>query len=179
MRYYKKPNNETVVIGEKDDWSFLGDQTHLIEEDWVELESGEFVDADFNIKPYKQDDSYMKVERDEQGQIIAPQSYIDFLQNKAKETTIEDINTWYEAEVAKLTKGVPNTEISTWGKQEAEARAYLLDQNASTPFIDNLVNTRGVIKEYLVGKIIEKADAYAMAVGVLTGERQRREDELE
>ncbi len=177
MRYYKKTNGAVVSIGEKDDGSFLGDQTHLVEEDWVELEVGEFVDTDFNLKPYKLD-GYIAVERDVEGNIIAPQSYVDHLQVTDKETKLTYINNWYETEVAKLTKGVPNTEISTWDRQEAEARAYVADNSASTPFIDNLVLARGVTKEYLVGKIIEKADAYAIAVGVLTGERQRREDEL-
>jgi len=94
------------------------------------------------------------------------------------EELLKSINIWYEAEVAKLTKGVPNTEISTWDKQESEARTYLTDANALTPFIDNLVQARGITKEYLVNKIIEKADAYAIALGTLTGERQKKEDEL-
>lgn len=100
------------------------------------------------------------------------------IQSGTYESALKNINDWYEGEVAKLTKGAPNTEISTWDKQEREARAYVADNSASTPFIDNLVLARGVTKEYLVGKIIEKADAYAIAVGALTGERQRREDEL-
>lgn len=94
------------------------------------------------------------------------------------ESALKNINDLYEGEVAKLTKGVPNTEISTWDKQEREAIAYVAYSSASTPLIDNFVLARGVTKEYLVGKIIEKADAYTIAVGVLTGERQRREDEL-
>ena len=96
----------------------------------------------------------------------------------AKATTLSDINLWYEGEVAKLTKGIPNTERDTWTKQETEARAYQADATAIVPFITNLSTTRGVPLDYLVTKIIEKANAYAIAVGTLTGERQRREDEL-
>ena len=96
----------------------------------------------------------------------------------AKATSLSNINTWYEGEVDKLTKGIPNTERDTWTKQETEARAYQADATAIVPFITNLSTTRGVPLDYLVTKIIEKADAYAIAVGTLTGERQRREDEL-
>ena len=104
----------------------------------------------------------------------------------AKATSLSNINTWYEGEVDKLTKGIPNTERDTWTKQEAEANMMnswfntpeTLEPEPYTPFIDNLALQRGVDKAYLVTKIIEKADAYAIAVGTLTGERQRREDEL-
>ena len=61
---------------------------------------------------------------------------------------------------------------------EQEARAYLLDSNASTPLIDSICLTRDCDKSYLVGKIIEKADAYAVAVGTLTGIRQKLEKDI-
>ena len=61
---------------------------------------------------------------------------------------------------------------------EQEAIAYLLDSNASTPLIDSICLTRDCDKSYLVGKIIEKADAYAVAVGMLTGIRQKLEKEI-
>ena len=61
---------------------------------------------------------------------------------------------------------------------EQEARAYLLDSNASTPFIDAICLARECDKSYLVAKIIEKADAYAVAVGTLTGIRQKLEKEI-
>ena len=62
---------------------------------------------------------------------------------------------------------------------EQEARAYLLDSNASTPFIDAICLARECDKSYLVWKIIEKADAYAVAVGTLTGIRQKQEKLLQ
>ena len=92
--------------------------------------------------------------------------------------TLKDINKEYEDAVRSLTIDTPDSEISTWTKQESEARAYLLDSNASTPFIDAICLAREVDKSYLVGKIIEKADAYAIAVGKLTGIRQKQEKEI-
>ena len=87
-------------------------------------------------------------------------------------------NADFEAAISSLTSSVPVSEISTWTKQEQEARAYLLDSNASTPFIDAICLARDCDKSYLVGKIIEKADAYAVAVGTLTGIRQKLEKEI-
>ena len=87
-------------------------------------------------------------------------------------------NADFETAISSLTSSVPTSEISTWTKQESEARAYLLDSNALTPFIDAICLTRDCDKSYLVGKIIEKADAYAIAVGTLTGIRQKLEKEI-
>lgn len=91
---------------------------------------------------------------------------------------LTDINADYQREIALITSGIPVSEISTWTKQESEARAYLLDSNASTPFIDAICLARDCNKSYLVGKIIEKADVYAIAVGTLTGIRQKLEKEI-
>ena len=87
-------------------------------------------------------------------------------------------NADFETAISSLTSSVPTSEISTWTKQESEARAYLLDSNASTPFIDAICLARDCDKSYLIGKIIEKADAYAIAVGTLTGIRQKLEKEI-
>ena len=87
-------------------------------------------------------------------------------------------NADFETAISSLTSSTPTSEISTWTKQESEARAYLLDSNASTPFIDAICLARECDKSYLVGKIIEKADAYAVAVGTLTGIRQKLEKEI-
>lgn len=84
----------------------------------------------------------------------------------------------YENQVAQLTSGVPQSEIATWAKQELEARGYVVDNTFPTPLIDSLCSARGVDKDYLVSKIIEKADLYASAIGQLTGLRQKQEDEL-
>ena len=87
-------------------------------------------------------------------------------------------NADFEATISSLTSSVPTSEISTWTKQESEARAYLLDSNASTPFIDAICLARDCDKSYLVDKIIKKADAYTAVVGRLTGVRQKLEKEI-
>jgi len=103
---------------------------------------------------------------------------IEHDREKTVKELLQDINNEYEKEVAELTEGIPQSEIATWTKQEAEARAYQDDFNASTPLINTLAQNRGMDKGILVDKIIIKADSYAIAVGKLTGIRQQKEDNL-
>ncbi len=103
---------------------------------------------------------------------------IDFSPEEIHAIKLKKINREYEQAIAQLTAGVPNSEKSTWSKQEAEARAYVSDNTTPIPLIDGIATARGVDKVYLIGKIIEKADAYTFAIAKLTGERQAKEDQL-
>jgi len=91
---------------------------------------------------------------------------------------LKKINSEYEKAIIALTTDVPPSEQMTWYKQEIEARVYSNDKTVATPLIDSIVASRGVTKDYLVAKIIAKADAYTAAVGELTGIRQAKEDLL-
>ncbi len=91
---------------------------------------------------------------------------------------LQVINDEFDAKVYALISGVPEAERTSWTKQETEARTYLADPLVATPMIDALADARGVPKDYLVGKIIEKADLYSSAVGVMIGARQAQEDLL-
>lgn len=90
-----------------------------------------------------------------------------------------EINALYQQAIATLTPTYPEDERLTFDKQEQEARAWLADNSTSTPFIDALVTGRQMDKAELVNRIIAKADAFAIASGHLTGQRQRYEDMLD
>ena len=100
------------------------------------------------------------------------------MQVRAKNQKLDAINEWYEAEYAKLTYGIPEAEIKTWLKQEIEAEAYVADNSVSTPLIDRIAENRGVDRVLLIDKILIKAPLFNEAIGVLTGKRQKMEDEL-
>ena len=89
--------------------------------------------------------------------------------------TLKNINKEYEDAVRNITIDTTDSEKQTWIKQESEARAYLSSTMALTPLIDAMCEIREVDKKYLVNKIIEKADSYAVAIGRLTGIRQKQE----
>ena len=96
-----------------------------------------------------------------------------------KARKLNEINTTYQQAIATLTPTYPDDERLTFDKQEQEARAWLVDNAASTPFVDALAAGRQMNKAELVNRIIAKADAFALASGSLTGQRQRYEDMLD
>lgn len=96
-----------------------------------------------------------------------------------KVTKLNEINDAYQVAIATLTPTYPDDERLTFDKQEQEARAWLADNSTSTPFIDALAAGRQMDKAELVSRIIAKADAFALASGSLTGQRQRYEDILD
>lgn len=100
------------------------------------------------------------------------------MQIRNKKSEIKNINDVYKRKVNALTIDTPEEEINTWSKQETEAKAFLLDNSSPTPLIDSICLKRNIDKNILVSKIIEKANLYSIAVGELTGERQKLEDEI-
>lgn len=89
------------------------------------------------------------------------------------------INAAYENAVRQITAGYPESEIKSWDKQEAEARAWLVNKNAPTPWIDAAATSRNLQKDELVQRIIAKAFVFATIHGQLTGHRQRLEDQID
>lgn len=77
-----------------------------------------------------------------------------------------------------LLAGYPQTEIESFYRQEKEALAWRADNNAETPMLKQVAMVRGVPFDVLVEKVIEKASQFAVAIGVIIGQRQAFEDRL-
>lgn len=77
-----------------------------------------------------------------------------------------------------LLVGYPQTEIESFYRQEKEALAWTADKNADTPMLKQIARVRGIPFEILVEKVIEKASQFAVAIGVIIGQRQAFEDRL-
>lgn len=82
------------------------------------------------------------------------------------------INAQCTSTLGQITASYPADEMQSWSKQEAEARA------GGGPLIDALASARGVTLADLIGRIIAKADAFAVASGQTIGNRQRCEDAI-
>ena len=95
-----------------------------------------------------------------------------------KAAALARINTAYEVAIKALTSDYPEDEIRSWPKQEAEARAWLSDRSAPTPWIDAAATARGMSKAELAEKIIANAAAFVPTCGQLTGKRQKLRDEI-
>jgi len=98
---------------------------------------------------------------------------------QTKAAKLSEINKAADATIATLTATYPDREISTFDKQEAEARAYAADPTASTPLLSALAKARGLELAELVRRVLIKADAFAVASGSIIGQRQALEDQLD
>ena len=98
---------------------------------------------------------------------------------EVKAAKLSEINAVADRAIATLTATYPDREISTFDKQEAEARAYAADPTASTPLLSALAQARGVPLDELVRRVLAKADAFAVASGSIIGQRQALEDRLD
>lgn len=98
--------------------------------------------------------------------------------DELKDAKLSEINAAYDAATSALVATYPQTELLTFDKQEAEARAWTADHNAETPLVDMLAAGRQMDKAELIRRIIQKADTFTLAVGWLTGQRQHYEDLL-
>ncbi len=94
-------------------------------------------------------------------------------------TKLTDINASCEAEIAAISAGYPSSEVLSWPKQEAEARAWTADNQAVTPLLDSLAAARGISKAELASRVIAKADLFAQLSGAIIGKRQGLEDQLD
>jgi hypothetical protein len=85
----------------------------------------------------------------------------------------------YQVAIVDLTAGYPADEVASWPKQEAEARAWLLNNDTPTPWINGASSARGINVPNLVALIIRNADALAPLYGLATGKRQKLRDQID
>lgn len=99
--------------------------------------------------------------------------------DEAKAAKLAEINAECQRMLESLTLTYPERELTTFDKQESEARAYAADATASTPFLSALAAARGIELADLVQRVIAKADAFTSASGYIIGQRQALEDRLD
>ena len=98
--------------------------------------------------------------------------------NKEKEALLNRLADKADEIKTNLLVGYPQTEIESFYRQEKEALAWKADNKADTPMLKQIARVRGVPFEVLVEKVIEKASQFAVAIGVIIGQRQAFEDRL-
>lgn len=98
---------------------------------------------------------------------------------QARACALEQINNFCASQLALIRKTYPLDEVTSWGKQENEARALTADSAAPAPLLSAIAAARGVPLLLLAQKVIEKADAFALASGAEIGRRQMREQAIE
>ena len=76
-------------------------------------------------------------------------------------------------QIDQIAKGYPQFERDTFAIQESEANAYIKDNEAPTPFIDELCSSRGIDKDIMVAKILANAAALKLATAPIIGQYQK------
>lgn len=85
----------------------------------------------------------------------------------------------YRKHIQVIAAGYPLSERESWPVQTEEARALEADPAAATPWIDAAALARGLDRLVLADRIRAKDDAYRQVHGLLTGTRQRIEDQID
>lgn len=104
------------------------------------------------------------------------QTVLDSNLEQAKKVKVKELQRTLEDYLDKILDECPLYETISWDKQESEARSFLADSNAVTPYIDTLIVSRdkGETKEELVNKIVSNADAYTALHANALGEYQSK-----
>ncbi len=85
----------------------------------------------------------------------------------------------YRKHIQVIAAGYPLSERESWPVQTEEARALEADPAAASPWIDAAALARGLDRLVLADRIRAKDDAYRQVHGLLTGTRQRIEDQID
>lgn len=101
----------------------------------------------------------------------------EFFKRK-KETLLGTLADKADAIKNGLLAGYPQTEIESFYRQEKEVLAWQADHNTPTPMLSQIARVRGVPLDMLISKVIEKSAKFAVAIGIIIGQRQAFEDRL-
>ena len=96
---------------------------------------------------------------------------LEYLTNN--DVYIKSLEFTTQQQINQIGKDYPQFERDTFTTQENEANAYIKDNEAPTPFIDNLCLSRGVEKSVMVAKILENAQNLKLATAPIIGQYQK------
>ncbi len=96
----------------------------------------------------------------------------------AVEAKLAQINSKSQGEVDQYLEGYPSFERETWPTQQAEAKAYLADPAAATPWCDRAAAKRKMDRLEFLGRVVAKVAAFEVISADVAGYRQRLEDQI-
>src|SRR6185312_13253029 len=96
-----------------------------------------------------------------------------------KAAALSAINAAAAGAVQIVSSAYPQFEIDTWDAQESEARAWLADNEASTPTLAPIAAARGITLADLASRVVAKAEMFRPLVAHWIGVRQALEDQLD
>ncbi|MDX9743897.1 MAG: hypothetical protein RBT59_08780 [Arcobacteraceae bacterium] len=103
--------------------------------------------------------------------ITLSKSELEYLKNN--NMYIKALEANVELKIKELVKDYPQFEVDTFTTQEKEANEYVKDNTTSTPFIDNLCESRGIDKQEMVNKILANATILKQMTAPIIGAYQK------
>lgn len=97
----------------------------------------------------------------------------------AKAVKLREVEQEFVATVNVLKTGYTDEEVTSWYRQEAEARAFKGNPAASTVLLDAISGAKGKAKSALADSVIALADAYAVPYGNAIGALQLKREALD
>lgn len=97
----------------------------------------------------------------------------EFEQLRHGDVYIKGLEFTTQFQIDNISRSYPQFERDTFAVQENEANAYIKDNEAPTPFIDNLCLNRGIEKSVMVAKILANAEALKLATAPIIGQYQK------
>ena len=96
---------------------------------------------------------------------------------KAKASKLAEATAAYNTSVTALVGNTDQYELTSWTKQEAEARAYVASNKAITPLLSGMIVARGLGETVLqfANLIIANADSYQAAYATILGTYQAKQ----
>ncbi|WP_313080418.1 hypothetical protein [Pulveribacter sp.] len=113
------------------------------------------------------------------GVIVRRPPFSETPQISTRDTLLAALAAEYETRMRVISANYPPSERESWPVQTQEARALLADPTAATPWIDAACAARGLDRLELAARIVAKDDTYRSIHGLLTGVRQRIEDQID
>lgn len=98
---------------------------------------------------------------------------------QAKTEKLQSVNGTCDSLMKELVATYPDMEVSTFYKQEEEARAIASGAEPSTNMLTSIAAVRGVDVKVLAERVIAHAEAFAIASGNIMGQRQKIEDAID
>ena len=95
-----------------------------------------------------------------------------------RQQKLATVNARCDELLTRLKAGYPDGEVVSWDQQVVEARALDVSPTAVTPLLSAIAAQRGIDVTTLAVRVLEKANAYAVASGSIIGARQRLEDAI-
>jgi hypothetical protein len=97
--------------------------------------------------------------------------------DNAKSAKLEEVKLAYTTSISELVGNVDRFELASWGTQEAEAKAYIVDNTVATPLLSGMVISRGLGETVLQfsNKIVANSNGYSSVYSTILGTYQAKQ----